>query len=129
MKIVSEAPRERDWFVFHALSGKPVIVRAPDPDVALYRAGHRTGAQFSGTVRPAVPDRVEEVAVCELDDALAAEAALVEEHGQAPTLTEAEVEDIVREELWTALLVEHPPTYRRPAGRPRPGAYELDRDA
>lgn len=133
MRIVSEAPRERDWLVYHAHSGRPVVVRAPDPDVALYRAHRRTGAQFSGTVRPAAPERVEErvceVAVCELDAALAHEEALVEEHGQAPVLTEDEVADIVREELWTALLVEHPPTYTRPPGKPRSGAYELDRDA
>lgn len=67
--------------------------------------------------------------VCELDDALAREEALIEEHGQDPIITEAEVEAIIQEELWTALLEDHPPTYApRLNGRPKGGPAELDND-
>ncbi len=63
--------------------------------------------------------------VSELDAALAHEEALVEPHGQAPVITEHEVEAIIQEDLWTALLEDHPPTYQPRPGRPRSGPAEF----
>ena len=52
MKIVSEAPPERTWVVFHAHSARPVKIKAPDAHVAVYRARKR-GVEVSGTAREA----------------------------------------------------------------------------
>lgn len=52
MKIISEAPKDRTWIVFHAHSARPIKVKAPDADVAVYRARKR-GVEVSGTARAA----------------------------------------------------------------------------
>jgi hypothetical protein len=52
MRIISEAPKDRTWIVYHAHSARPIRVKAPDADVALYRAKQR-GVEVSGTVREA----------------------------------------------------------------------------
>lgn len=51
MRIISDAPRERTYLVFTTL-GRPIKVKAPDADVAVYRAKQR-GVDVSGTAREA----------------------------------------------------------------------------
>jgi hypothetical protein len=51
LNIIQHAAPERDFRVY-TIHGTAVLVKAPDADVALYRA-QRRGIETSGTVREA----------------------------------------------------------------------------
>jgi hypothetical protein len=51
-RVISEPGPDRDWLVYSSTPhAEPVIVRAPDPDVARHLA-EKMGVQASGHVRP-----------------------------------------------------------------------------